>query len=208
MIGKKSRWHFSAAERPEQAAAAPDEGFARQQPTKGPIHLPTSRWTVGRPTAQPGLAEVSGSGKKFGKWTRRLDLLARHEARRAGGESDASAAPHPNPPPLTHACSSCDVLETSLFQNFHCICHKKEPMGEKESEASASYHPPSLNDCSSCDLSENYFLLQMFIALVTRRSRWGKKNPHHQKNILEPKNSFLGLSQSFLAAMQAVFVNW
>ena len=59
MIGKKSRWHFSAAaERPEQAAAAADEGFASSSPPKARSTLRESRWTVGRRTAQPGLAEV------------------------------------------------------------------------------------------------------------------------------------------------------
>ena len=94
------------------------QAAAHQRPDPPSVNL------VGRSAGGPPNQGWQKS-KKFGKWSRRLDLLARHEARRAGRESDASAAP--SPPPL-NASSSCDVLG-SLFKKYYCICYKKEPVG-------------------------------------------------------------------------------
>ena len=85
MIGKKGRWHFSAAEEEAGASSSSSRrGFCKQQQQR-PGSLPGN--PVGRAAARPPNQSWQklrlGQKATFGKWTRRLDL-PRHEARRAG----------------------------------------------------------------------------------------------------------------------------
>ena len=87
MIGKKGRWHFSAAEEEAGASSSSSRrGFCKQQQQQQrPGSLPGN--PVGRAAARPPNQSWQklrlGQKATFGKWTRRLGL-ARHEARRAG----------------------------------------------------------------------------------------------------------------------------
>ena len=84
MIGKKGRWHFSAAEEEAGASSSSSRrGFCKQQLRPGSLPGNPVGRAAARPPNQSWQKLRLGQKATFGKWTRRLGL-ARHEARRAG----------------------------------------------------------------------------------------------------------------------------